>query len=208
MNKRTFALALGAFAAIPLLSACDDGTNAGSNNFRHALQNYYDTEPVCTSIPSNLPIEIPADGDNITKRQMEALTRVGLLSVESFRKTEPAIFGSPERTSDYLRYRPTEAGTAAVRLAADRFIGGTRICFAKRQITEVTNFTEPADALGVKSSRVTYRYDFKDVEPWTRRDDVRAAFPGIARLIDETPDPRTDTLVLTKDGWTHERAAR
>lgn len=208
MNKMTFALALGAFAAIPLLSACDDGPKASSDNFRQALQRYYDTEPVCISIAANLPIEIPADGDNITKRQLEALTRAGLLSVESFRKIEPAILESPERTSDHLRYRPTEAGTAAVRPTADSFIGGTRICFAKRQITEVTSFTEPADALGVKSSRVTYRYDFKDVKPWALRDGVRAAFPGIARLIDGTPDPRTDTLVLTGDGWTHERAAR
>jgi hypothetical protein len=194
-------------AALPLLAACDEGQNADRGSFEKPLQSFYDAHPVCATIPLTFPIELRGDGDNVRKRQLELLVTAGLISVTTTQKTGSAALGQGH-VVDYLRYTPTEAGEKVVRKGANNFLGGTDICFARRKVVKIESFTEPAEAVGVKVSRVTYDYELKDVEPWATGPDIAGAFPQIAALLAKPSDRATDVLVQTDEGWKHERDVR
>lgn len=193
--------------ALSFLVACDDPLNADKGTFEKALQSHYDAHPICAAIPLTFPVEFRSDGDAARKRQLEPLVTAGLISVATIQKNEPAASGQP-RAVDYLRYAPTAAGEKVVRKGANSFLGGTDICFARRKVVKVESFTEPAEAAGVKISRVTYDYELRDVEPWAIGPEIAGAFPQIAALLAKPGDRATDVLVRTADGWKHERDIR
>jgi len=194
-------------AALLLLVACDDSRKADKSSFGKALQGYYDAHPVCAAIPLTFPVELRSDGDVARKRQLELLVTAGLISVATIQKNEPAASGQA-RAVDYLRYAPTAAGKKAVRKGANSFLGGTDICFARRKVVKIESFTEPAEAMGLKVSRVTYDYELKDVEPWAKGADIAVAFPRIGALLAKPGSKATDVLVQTDEGWKHERDVR
>ena len=194
-------------AALSFLAACDDPLNADKSTFEKALQSYYDVHPVCAAIPLTFPVELRSDGDAARRRQLEPLVTAGLISVATIQKNEPAASGQA-RAVDYLRYAPTAAGEKVVRKGANSFLGGTDICFARRKVVKVESFTEPAEAAGVKVSRVTYDYELKDVESWATRPDIAVAFPRIGAVLAKPGDRATDVLVQTNEGWKHERDIR
>ncbi|MEW5704336.1 MAG: hypothetical protein AB1781_07115 [Pseudomonadota bacterium] len=153
------------------------------------------------------PVELRSDGDAARKRQLESLVTAGLISVATIQKNEPAASGQA-RAVDYLRYAPTAAGEKAVRKGANSFLGGTDICFAWRKVVKIESFTEPAEAMGLKVSRVTYAYELTDVEPWAKGVDIAVAFPQIGALLAKPSGRATDVLVQTDEGWKHERDIR
>jgi len=193
--------------ALSFLAACDDPPKADKSSFEKALQSYYDTHPVCAAIPLTFPVELRGDGDAARRRQLEPLVTAGLISVATIQKNEPAALGQAH-TAEFLRYTPTAAGEKAVRKGANNFLGGTDICFAWRKVVKIESFTAPAEAAGVKVSRVTYDYELKDVEPWAKGADIAVAFPQIGALLAKPSDRATDVLVRTDDGWKHERDIR
>jgi len=120
----------------------------------------------------------------------------------------PAMF-EPRGTIDYIRYTPTAAGERTILPAGSRPGGGGRqLCFAKRAIQDVQSFTEPADAMGLKATRVTYSYGLKEIAVWTTDAAMQEAFPPIKNAIATPGGTATDAVVLTNDGWKHERDVR
>lgn len=194
-------------AALSFLAACDNPPKADKSSFEKALQSYYDTHPVCAAIPLTFPVELRSDGDAARRRQLEPLVTAGLISVATIQKNEPAASGQA-RAVDYLRYAPTATGEKVVRKGANSFLGGTDICFARRKVVKIESFTEPAEAAGVKVSRVTYDYELKDVESWAKGTDIAAAFPQIRTVLAKPSGRATDVLVQTNEGWKHEREIR
>lgn len=192
--------------ALSFLAACDDPLNADKGTFEKALQSHYDAHPICAAIPLTFPVEFRSDGDAARKRQLEPLVATGLISVATIQKNEPAL--GQARAVDYLRYAPTAAGEKVVRKGANSFLGGTDICFARRKVVKIESFTEPAEAAGVKVSRVIYDYEMKDVELWAKGPDIAAAFPQIGTVLAKPSGRATDVLVQTNEGWKHERDIR
>lgn len=188
-------------AIVLLLVGCSDPKAASDTNFKVALQGWFDEHPVCTTLVAigKVPIEREAR-DRGDDKEIRAAVSAGLLSVESFRAVPR--FGTA--AVDYRRYRPTETGKAAIR-ANDRGLGGVEICFARRKIESIENFTEPADMAGIRLSRVTYRYSLADVAPWVNDAAIREALPAIGQMLAKSPAEATDTLVLTNKGWQHQR---
>ena len=68
------------FVSLSLLASCDNPNAASAGNFEKALQRYYDTHPICVSLPVELPLESSMDIDDLTRHQLDALVKVGLLS--------------------------------------------------------------------------------------------------------------------------------
>lgn len=202
----SFSPAVGA-AALSLLTACSDPPNVDKSTFERALQSYYDVHPVCAAVPLTFPVELRSDRDSATRRQLEPLVAAGLIEVTTIQKHESAASGQGQE-SDYLHYAPTAAGEKVVRKGTDSFLGGTDICFARRRVVKIESFTEPADAAGVKVSRVTYDYELKDVESWAKGKDLAVAFPQIGTVLAKPIGRATDVLVQTGEGWKHERANR
>ena len=194
-------------AALLLLAACDDSQKADKLGFEEVLQDYYDLYPVCAAIALTFPLELRSDGDAARRRQLEPLVAAGLISVTTIQKNEPPASGQGQAV-DYLRYAPSAAGEKVVRKGANSFLGGTNICFARRKVVEIESFTEPADAAGVKISRVTYDYELKNVESWATGPEIAAAFPQIATALANPSNQATDVLVHMDKGWKHERDVR
>ena len=171
-----------------VLSACDDRQTLSESQARRTLQDYYDAHPVCASMAIAFPVETA----NVTylKGTMEALTKAGLIVATG------------------TRYTLTTAGESALHPGADKFLGGTDICFAKRDIQKIDDMTIPADAAGVRTMRVTFEYALKEVAPWVRESAIAAAFPQIGTILGKPGGQVVDVLVQTNDGWKHERDNR
>jgi hypothetical protein len=193
-----------ALAAIALtLAGCGSDPKAASKaNFQAALQGWFDAHPVCAPLVAmgELPI-VRQTPNHVDGAKIDAAVAAGLLSVEPFRAVPR--FGTEE--ADYRRYTPTDAGKAAIR-ADDTGLGGVDICFARRQIESIETFTEPADMAGIRASRVTYRYRLADIAPWTDNAAIKAALPAIGQILAKPTAEAADTLILTNEGWKHQRA--
>ena len=80
-------------------------------------------------------------------------------------------------------------------------------CSGKYEVVEVENFTEPSDAIGTTISRVNYRYKVKDAADWVRSEGLHAAYKSLKGQAEgEVRDKAV--LVLTNEGWLHERLFR
>lgn len=172
----------------------DDPKAATADNFKAALQAWFDEHPDCVKLDrsGSLPIERDASRQ-VDKPALDAAVAAGLLSAE------PIAGGR-------VRYNPTDAGKDAVR-DGNSFFRGVNLCYARRNIEAVENFTEPT-ATGVTATHVTYRYKLKDVAPWSSHPAIAIALPAIPEAIAKPFSTDADDLILTDQGWTHHRVLR
>jgi hypothetical protein len=185
------------------LLGCDNSKAANANNFQKALQAYDDAHRVCLSLPLTFPTEIGPGAFEPMRPQLEALAQIGFLSMAIVLRPQPT-FSGPGKMENHTRYDISSAGENALRKGADRFLGGTDLCFAHRKITKIDSFTVPADEMGVTVSRVTYDYVLDNIAPWTGDASMRQAFPGIATTLAHPTGTATEGVVLTIDGWKDE----
>ncbi|MBK0711544.1 hypothetical protein GZ049_27365 [Klebsiella pneumoniae] len=84
-------------------------------------------------------------------------------------------------------------------------IGG--FCFGKATVTEVSNFTEPSDAMGQKISRVSFSYKVTEIPEWAKTPEILSADRQIKKDVDSANNGMkvTNVFVLTNNGWIHER---
>jgi len=187
-------------AAALLLASCGKPGGAGDAGFKTALQAWHDAHPVCVVLLARFPYELRVKGREGERRRFDALAQAGLLSVESFQKPESDIRGGTV-PADYLRYRVTDAGAAVLHPVDAPMADNTDLCFAQKRVTAIKGFTEPAEALGVRSSRVTYDWTLDKVAAWASSPAVREAWPAIANTLNRSTGESTDTLVETDQGW-------
>lgn len=188
-----------------LLTGCGDGGRPTEDVLKRALQSHYDANPLCVSLPSGSPVEVAAADTDSRRQRMDALVRAGLFAAETVQKPAPAMF-EPRGTIDYIRYTPTAAGERVILPAGSRpGGGGPQLCFAKRAIQTIQSFTEPADAMGVKATRVTYSYGLKEIAVWATAAAMQEAFPPIKTTLATPGATAIDAVVQTSDGWKHER---
>lgn len=220
-----------AIAALALLSAaCSNPKAANKNNFQHAIQDWIGDHPPCIDVPggdvdaanssAGLPRYMTADAspnqftnDAHKKRlaPLNVLVDAGLLKVTPTTITEqswmPGIAG---RKVNVLAYDLTDKGKAALPKAGGTSTiggGGASLCYGKPTVDEVTQFTEPGDMMGIKASQVSYRYHLAALPDWAKNAKVRAAFPKIEQDSATSLEGKA-AVVLTNEGWKHERAAK
>lgn len=190
-------------AAILLLAGCSNPKAASKSNFRAALQTWFDAHPECVSIGPSDALTVRADAFAGSNRIPDALARAGLVTREEGTETSPGGNGAAE-SYKVIRYHPTAKAGNAIRKADDQFIGGTDLCFAHRQIEEVTGFTEPGDMMGMRVSQVDYRYRLRDVAPWATDPNLRPVLPSLSSRIANIEGNDKAELVLTNTGWINE----
>jgi hypothetical protein len=84
--------------------------------------------------------------------------------------------------------------------AGSRTEGKGRFCYGRRQVTSVEKFTAPVDYQGMPLTKVEYHFVLKNPPSWAKQDEVRNAFPMVAKSTSEEPVDEA-TLLLTHDGW-------
>lgn len=173
-------------AGIAALGAgCGDKTAPTKENFTQVLKEDYSSTADCLfSKALPFPAEVSVNDTLLaqTRKQLDAMATVGLLSREQASKGQATV----------NRYTLTANG--------QRVAGDGRFCYGKREVTSVDKFTAPADFNGNRFTRVDYHFVEKSNAPWAKEEIMRLAFPTVAKTFAEQPVDRA-TLVLTPDGW-------
>jgi len=195
-----------------VVAGCADPKAATETNFRVALQHYLNTAYPKCYYTENFPVTRNLHvGD--TQAILESLVKVGLLSVKEVSRQELAgeyFTGGKTRTIVQMAYDLTEEGRKFYTPNAEKNpFGGSRggFCFGRATVKAVTQFTEPADLLGQKVSRVQYTYVVSDLPPWARMPEVQSSLTALKEdaTSDATPVKALAALILTNTGWVHEK---
>lgn len=150
-----------------------------------------------------LPFRLANDGSlgERARLQANALVEAGLLSRQA--SEMKSMFGTS--TVPAGEYALTSKGKKfLVEGGAETIAGQAAFCTGKFRVTEVDTFTEPSEMMGVKLSQVNFRYKVEDADSWARSKEVQASYRNLADQAKDEIDGKA-TLVLTNDGWMHER---
>ena len=189
------------------LSACSDPKAASEKNFKSAIQAFLDIEyPRCyvlIKIPQTLQAK---SGD---KRLFDALTKAGALTATESQVEVNMPFKGKQLESA-LKYDLTDEGKKFYRAEVEKRVFGDSVgglCFGKATVTEITNFTEPADIFGVKVSRVQYGYAVSALPAWSKSTELLALYPQLKADVESEAKPvkAIAGVVLTHNGWMHEK---
>jgi hypothetical protein len=178
-------VAMLAAASAMLAAGCADSRVASKANLAVALNHDYSANEDCLfAKPMPFPYRVAVNDKLLaeTRRRLDALAEAGLLEREQ----------STESGAAMNRYVLTAAGSQTE--------GGGRFCYGRREVTSVEKFTPPVDYQGMPLTKVEYHFVLKGTPSWVKKDEVRNAFPMVAKSTSEQPVDDA-TLVLTHDGW-------
>ncbi|MDZ3991634.1 hypothetical protein [Pseudomonas sp. Teo4] len=198
-------------ALLATLAGCSDTENATEANFHKAAQAYLDTQYPHCFVVSSFPTKTQDFDVNGTNKALHALAQVGVVSEKEISRTQvPERLWQPARTDIYYAYDLTEEGRKYYKADAQRLISGKTsggLCFGKAQVTAIEQFSEPGEEMGRTVSNVTYAYKITGLPAWATNDEVRANIRGLDQALatNETPAQEKRVMVLTNQGWVHER---
>lgn len=200
------------------LCACGSGDTdeASEANFEAVLDDHYAEWRECVRVGKAADADgviAEVQGDDLDRNrdvpQLDALAAHGLLDVQDVAVERTDILAADGETQQARRYVLTEEGRADLRpkeQGSSFRRSASAFCYGRRDVTAITNYTEPSDAFGERGTSVSYEYEVVDVPPWARSEAVQAAFPQIAERTSGSMSD-TDDLVLTNAGWLHNRDA-
>lgn len=174
-----------AAAGAVLAAGCGDTRVASKENLAYALNHDYQANEDCLfAKPMPFPYEVAVNDKLLgeTRKRLDALSEAGLLERE-----QSQVAGNTVN-----RYVLTAAGSQTA--------GKGRFCYGRREVTSVEKFTQPVDYQGMPLTKVEYHFKLKNAPSWAKQDEVRSAFPSVAKATSEQPVDEA-TLLLTHDGW-------
>jgi hypothetical protein len=184
VTKSIQVMMLAAAGAV-LAAGCGDTRVANKENLAYALNHDYSVNQDCLfAKPMPFPYEVAMNDKLLaeTRRRLDALAEAGLLEKEQNVQSGVTV----------NRYVLTAAGSSTA--------GKGRFCYGRREVTSVEKFTAPVDYQGMPLTKVEYHFVLKNPPSWAKQDEVRNAFPSVAKATSEQPVDDA-TLVLTHDGW-------
>ena len=192
------------------LSGCADPKAASEKNFKVAMQHYLDSAYPRCYFASNFPVkksDWDIGGANAT---LAALEKAGLLSANEVQQEEKLMFSQQTRSVTRLSYDLTEEGKKYYKADASENMRGEKtgaFCVGKAAVKSIGQFTEPADMMGQKISRVNYEYTVTDLPAWTKSPDLHRVIRGLEADVQSTSVPIKGVvaMVLTNNGWVHEK---
>lgn len=187
-----------------LFVACSDKKDANKSNFKTAINNYIDKK--CIDIGSNYNFPLEIEKNDFRKSQLDSLEKVGLIKSTEKQIELKLMFGNKTKLVDGFEYELTDLGKQAF-VEKNGTFGGKyfNLCVGKYKVTEVTNFTEPADMFGVKMSQVNYKKEAIDVPAWAFELVKEKEFEYATKQISKDIKDDKIVLILTNDGWVTEK---
>lgn len=193
------------------LTGCDDPKKPSESNFKTAAQQYLDTVYPACYIKANFPYKTDGISFNNLPEILHAMAEKGLLNEQELsRKHIDASWGSKARDVVVNSYALTEEGKKFYKPDAAKTMKGENIggfCFGKATVTEVSNFTEPSDAMGQKISRVSFIYKVSEIPDWAKSPEIMNADRQLQKDVSSESEgvKVTNVFLLTNNGWIHER---
>ena len=162
------------------LAACGGPKEATQSNFTKAIQAYLDTQPgLCAAIPARqMPFTLENNGlIPEPKKRADALADAGLLT-----KRDTEVKGSfGNKNAPATEYQVSEIGKQFLApKAANTLARQDAFCSGKFVMVGVDNFTEPSEMMGMKVSRVNYRFKVDGLADWAKSEAMIRNFKNIA----------------------------
>lgn len=206
MNRTLLVTALALAVA-----GCSDPKAANNANFEKAIQAQLDQSYPKCYVTQNFPAVIEFDVGG-QRRILAALVKGGLVAATE-KEVNAASFGNLKLSRTVTEYTLTDAGRKHYTADATKNLRGDPLggfCFGKAEVTRIDEFTEPADMMGARVSRVHYRYQVEQIPAWAKADDLLDALPALKNDVatQREPGQAHAVLVLTSNGWRHEVSAR
>jgi hypothetical protein len=171
---------MAACAVLGLAAGCSSANKPTNENFTNTLNAYYQDHNDCLFPHGHtFPYEVaPGATAKEEKSEMDSLTDAGLLT--------------------RLEDRDMHVERYTLNLAGNRF--SPRFCYGHREVTGIVSFTPPGPHNGFTETTVTYQYAMREVPVWAGTDQVKAAFPQLAKSLGDSPTDQA-TLATVGAGW-------
>ena len=163
------------------LGGCSNSENKPTpENFTKVINAWFQDRPDCVFPEGrHFPYEVaPGKDAKQSKAQMDSLMDAGLL----------------KRLED----RDLHVDSYSLNPAGER--AAPRFCYGHREVTSIVSSTPPGPHNGFTETTVTYRYQLLDVPVWAKTEQVRAAFPAVAKDLSDSPTDQI-TLATVGAGW-------
>lgn len=185
-----------------LLAGCDNNQTASESNFKKSIQDFLDTKPAICINTGAFPMEFLAQSNARNIEQLDSLVDAGLLNKSAKDVVVKDMWGT-ENSGEGVEFNLTSEGEKFFDDQKADFSGRGSFCTGKMVVTEVTNFTEPAERGGQKISVANFKQKIEDIAPWAQNEKVIAAYPQIKSAQERAAKGQQSPLVLTNNGWVH-----
>lgn len=215
---KSLKLTIPLLGVIILLVACSSPKDASKENFENIINTYLDKSCILVS-PKKIwesgeypvMVELQPIVDKRTEeynaetiKQFEFFVGIGFLEVKDGTKKRPArAFSDEYVTVTTKEYSLTDKGRQSYQEE-----GKKGFCLAKKKVSEISNFSEPAQALmGYTISNVNFKVSPYQISDWVNNQRFNQVFPHVARELEEN-QPKSTMLFLMSDGWVHKNEVK
>lgn len=212
MKPRHLSLLALSAAALFSLAACGNPKEANEKNFRKAIQAHLDSlGGLCVnsgfqSTENPEPFIVKTNNFIDTRQGPDALAAAGLVKATATEADEQSFFGNTTRKVPATRYEITDKGKKFLR-EQPSWSGGkaAAFCTGRLEVASIKNFTEPGEVMGMRMSRVNFLMKVSGEDAWARHPEVLRTNKELARLLSDREIPAEATMILTNEGWVHEK---
>lgn len=190
-------ITLLATTLLVLLSACTDKKDANKSNFKEVINKKLEKQCIEIGYSYRLfPVGIELK--DYDKDKYDTLEKVGLIKSTA---KQIEMYGS-KKLVDGFEYDLTDLGKKAF-IEEEKSINGKylKLCAGKYKVTEIDNFTQPADMMGVKLVRVKFKKEAVDIPAWAYELVKEKSFENYETLISKDIKEDSTELILTNEGW-------
>jgi len=200
---------------IILFSACN-GSNkseASVENFTRVINEHFKQKDFCIKLTDSMIDTFPAELNkgNYALEAYKAYEKMGFLALTPQRVKYRGMPGGGDKDgmTDGYKVTLTEKGKKAYH-EDKRSFGSKGFCIGYYQVKEISNYTTPADRIGLTMSKVDYTLTPMNVEDKiikiVKEEQAKGKFRNVK--VDNFKN-ESQALILTEmKGWVHEKDMR
>ncbi|MCB2425775.1 hypothetical protein [Methylophaga pinxianii] len=199
-----------ALVAIILSSAtaCSSPTDANKDNFKAAINDYYELKRECVDI-GKLPVTT-SESKNPTV--LDEFEKLGFLKAEKTKikneSLEALLLGEGPKQVSALKYTLTPEGESVASINSGDKVS---FCYARNEVEDVIDFTKPTESEGYVISRVSYTYKLGDIADWAKNSEIlQEKNLRLRQAINKSDEAVSGSAVLVQmsDKWKHGNLVR
>ncbi len=205
---RSSYLALALAMSATLISCGSDPKAANNGNFAHAIDTFLEKSEkagkmsLCMKNPARIPDDVSAGADGAARRAiLDPYVRAGLATRhEAMKPVNSYSYSRNPPMHQVVEYKPSAVGQSAIQTETNMFGGRTiKLCYGSFRVSQIVNFTEPADVNGYRVSQVRWIPRVSSVADWAKTDGGKALVG--AEITSAEHDELNAIAALTSTGW-------